>query len=364
MDFGLSEDQTILEDSLQRFVAASAPVERVRAIQEHPDGHDRELWKELARLGVVGILVPDELGGSGLGLLDAVVAARVLGHGAVPGPFLSTSVMAPVALLEGDEALAREWLPRIAAGEAVVGIAATEAVARRDDVRLDVEKGSIHGTALFVLDSPIADTFLVAVDGNRLAFVPRDTRGLEVRKLETVDLTRRVGELRFDGVEPAAWIGDDGGTSQVARRMIEAGRITLGADALGAADRALTMAVEYAKERKQFGRVIGSFQGLKHVLADLAAMLEPTRSLVWYAAHAFDERSDDASLVAKHAKAHLAEVAMTVVRGATEAHGGIGFTEEYPLHLWFKRVMLDRQLLGGPELLREEIARLEGWLPS
>ena len=352
----------MLEETVLRFGAASVPVERVRAIQETDTAHDAALWKEHAELGLTGILVPAEAGGAGLGLLDATVVGRALGFHAVPGPFVSTAIMAPAALAEdAGGAVATEWLPKIAAGDAVIGIAATEAVAARDDGGLTVSGGKIHGTALFVLDTPVADAFLVAVARESLAFVRRDAAGLEVRKLSTVDLTRRVGELRFDGVEPVAWIGGEGSGRSVIERMLDAGRVALAADALGASDRALEMAVGYAKERKQFGRLIGSFQGLKHLLADLATEIEPARSLVWYAAHAFDSRNDDARLVATHAKALLSEVGMTVVRGAIEAHGGIGFTDEYPLHLWFKRAMLDRQLLGGPVIVRREAAELQGW---
>ena len=143
--------------------------------------------------------------------------------------------------------------------------------------------------------------------------------------------------------------------------MVDAGRVAVAADLLGAAERCLEKAVEYAKQREQFGRLIGSFQAVKHMCAEMAAELEPARSLVWYAAHAWTELPGEASLMAAHAKAHLAEIATEIARTATEVHGGIGFTDDHDLHLWFKRVGLDRQLLGGPALLREHAARLQGW---
>jgi alkylation response protein AidB-like acyl-CoA dehydrogenase len=171
-------------------------------------------------------------------------------------------------------------------------------------------------------------------------------------------VTRRVAELTFDGVEPADWIGDPG---PAVARMLDAGRAVLAADTLGSCDRAIQMSVEYAGQRRQFGRVIGSFQAVKHMCAEMTAEIEPARSLMWYAAYALDAIPDEAPSAVALAKSHLSDVGTTVLRTATEVHGGIGFTDEYDLHLWFKRVELNRQLLGGPELLRERAAHLQGW---
>jgi alkylation response protein AidB-like acyl-CoA dehydrogenase len=143
--------------------------------------------------------------------------------------------------------------------------------------------------------------------------------------------------------------------------MLDAGRVALAADLLGASQRALELAVAYSQQRKQFDRVIGSFQAVKHLCAEMVAELEPARSLVWYAAHAFDAVPEEASLMALHAKAHLSEIGPFIVRTATEVHGGIGFTDEQNLHYWFKRVGVSRQLLGSPEALREQAAQLQGW---
>ncbi len=211
----------------------------------------------------------------------------------------------------------------------------------------------------FALDAGVAQAFLVAVDRDRIALVPRDTAGLGVTPLTTIDRTRRVAELVFEGTTPAEWIGGRDGVSGIADRVLAAGRIALAADILGACERAIEMAVAYAKQREQFGRPIATFQAVKHLCAEMVAELEPARSLVWYAAYAFDERPEEASLLALHAKAHFAEIGTFIVRTATEVHGGIGFTDAYDLQLWFKRVGLDRQLLGNPELLRAEAANLQ-----
>ena len=252
-------------------------------------------------------------------------------------------------------------MPRIAMGGSCVGVAASELVTVREDAGVRLEGGRLIGKALFVIDAPAADVFLVPVGGDSLALVSREAAGLSVEVLKTIDGTRRFGELLFDGVAPEEWIGGEGGAAQGLARMLDAGRVALAAELLGACERCLEKAVEYAKQRKQFGRLIGSFQAVKHMCAEMAAELEPARSLVWYAAHAFTELPQEASLMAAHAKAHLTEIGTAIARTSTEVHGGIGFTDEHDLHFWIKRIGLDRQLLGGPERLRALAVRLQGW---
>jgi alkylation response protein AidB-like acyl-CoA dehydrogenase len=362
MDFGLSEEQRLLEDTIRRYLETEAPVTRVREIVETPAGHDRALWEGLAELGVAGILVPEPHGGSGLTLLDAAVAAQSLAWGVAPTPFLGTGVMAPVALVgSGSPGQQAEWLPKIASGETCFGVAATEFTSVHEDAGIRLEGGRLQGKALFAVDAGAADVFLLPLAGGSLALVPRDAAGLSIELLATIDRTRRVGELCCEGVAPEDWIGGKGAAAEGVARMIDAGRVAVAADVLGASERCLEMAVQYAKQREQFGRLIGSFQAVKHMCAEMAAELEPARSLVWYAAHAFSELLEEASLMATHAKAHMAEIGTEIARTATEVHGGIGFTDEGDLHFWFKRVGLDRQLLGGPTVLREHAARLQGW---
>jgi alkylation response protein AidB-like acyl-CoA dehydrogenase len=361
MDFGLSEEQRLLEQTLRRWLDEQVPVARVREIAASEAGFDAKLWQGLAELGVLGLLVAEEHGGSGLGLLDAALAMESLARAATPAPYLGSAVLAPVALATaGTESQQRSWLPRLASGTARIGVALGELTGRRDGAALRVDGGRLAGRALFAIDAVGADAFVVALDREHLALVPADAQHLGVTALPTVDRTRRVAELTFDGVGPIEWLGTPAGTPGAAARVLAAGRVALAADALGAAGRALEMAVAYARQRVQFGRPIGSFQAVKHLCAEMAAELEPARSLVWYAAYAFDQRPEEAVLMAAHAKAHLAEVATAIVRTATEVYGGYGFTEEGDLHLWFKRAGLDRQLLGGPEAVRAEAAAAQG----
>jgi len=361
VDFGLSDEQRLLDDTVRRFLAERLPLARVRALRDAGSPFDREAWKELAALGVVGCLVPESFGGAGLGVLDAAVIATAFGHGASPLPFLGPCVLAPLLLRElGSPEQQQAWLPRLASGEARLAVAAAERVERRQDAGVREAGGRLDGVALFVIDGGAADAFLVP-RGDDLWLVPRGAPGLEVLPLPTLDATRSLVELRLHAVAPAERLGPAGGAGAALDRAIDVARALLAADLLGCCDRALALAVAYAMQRKQFERPIASFQAVKHLCAEMAAAIEPARALVWYAAHAFDALQGEAALDAALAKSHLAEVGTFVVRTATEVHGGIGFTDACDLHFWFKRVALSRQLLGGPTRLRTRAAELQGW---
>jgi alkylation response protein AidB-like acyl-CoA dehydrogenase len=357
VDFGLSDDQRLLEETVRAFLADRAPIARVRELREAPCPNDPDLWRGLAELGVAGILVPETEGGSGLGLLDAAIVAQALGHAATPTPFLASGVMAPLALGALDDDAARGWLAALASGERVFGVAVTERFAVREGAGVRVREGRLRGKALMALDACSADLVLVALEGGGLAVVRGDAPGLARTRLPTVDATRCTAELVLDGVLPEALRED---AEAPLARMLDAGRIALAADTLGACEAMLARAVEYAGQRRQFGRVIGSFQAVKHMCAEMVAEVEPARSLLWYAAHAFDARPEEAPRLACHVLAHVAEIAREIASVATQVHGGIGWTDEQNLHFWFKRIANARHLLGGPEMLRDRAARLQG----
>lgn len=359
MEFALSEEQRMLQDSIGRFLEQQSPLDQVRVAAENDEFVPRDLWRGICELAVPGALVPEAFGGMGLGILDAAIIYEMMGRYVAPVPFVGTSVMAPIALtLAGSEAQKQNLLPKIAVGEVIAGVGITERVGARENAGVDARGGKLTGKALFVIDWSKADIYIVADRDNGLHLVAPDAPGLSRQALKTIDKTRSVGELVFDNVvsEPLP-----GANADVVARMLDAGRVMLAADTLGAGQMMIEKAVVYAGERKQFGRVIGSFQAVKHMCAEMAAALEPSRSLVWYAGHALDEVPDDARLMACHAKGHLSEVGRFVARTATEVHGGMGFTDLLGLHYWFKRIGLDRQLLGGPEQVRLEAARLQGW---
>jgi len=361
MDFDLSQDQKMMQASLDGTLARVCPLARVRALADAREAYAPDVFSALCELGAAGILTPEEYGGMGLTMLDAALAAEILGRHVAPVPYLATAIMAPLALLgAGSDAQKSEWLPKLASGKSIAGVAVSEhASGARDGVGIAHRNGTLSGRALFVLDAA-ADVFIVADKFGELYLAAADAKGLSSTPLPTIDATRSIALLAFDTVkaEPLA----AGNAPATLERMIDAGRIALAADILGAGSAMLDKAVAYAKERKQFGRVIGSFQAVKHLCAEMAAELEPSRALVWHAGYSFDSFPAEARALAAHAKAHLSEVGRFVARSATEVHGGMGFTDLLGLHYWFKRVGADRQLLGGPERARDAAARAQGWL--
>ena len=362
MDFGLSEDQEMLKTTVRRFLEEQCPTERVREVMESDNGHDETLWRSLAELGVTAISVPADYDGLGSEFLDAAIVSEEIGRAAAPGPFFA-HVMAVLALAEGDDSEAKQsWLPRMAAGNAIVSVAIGEAKSEWAAESLAASyatNGTLSGTKPLVPYADVADAFVVAArEGDDAGIFLVETKEGSVTSipLKSNDMTRRLHHVEFKSA-PARRLGG----RELFERVIDAGCVLLAADAYGGASRCLEMTRSYALERSQFGQVIGGFQGVKHQLADLAAELEPSMSLYWYAAHAFDSLKDQAPKNAALAKAHLADVFEKVARVSTELHGGIGFTWEFDLQLWFRRALFDRSFLGDATFHRERAARHSDW---
>lgn len=361
MEFGLSEDQRLLQESVGRYLAEASELERVRRAADG-DGAVREaIAAGLGELGLGGIVAPEAAGGAGLGLLDAVLVQEQLGRHVAPAGFMAQAVMAAMALAEaGSEAQRGDWLPKLVAGEVCFGMAVSEAASAREKAGVASGPEGLSGKALFALEPEAATHFLIADRDRGLHIVARDAAGLTVNAMPTIDRTRPVAELVLSNAAAEALAGGNDASAAV-QRVIAAGRVLTAADSLGAAQMMIEKAVAYAKEREQFGRTIGSFQAVKHLCAEMAARLEPCRSLIWYAAHAAGAEPDEFPLMAALAKSHMAEVGTFVARTATEVHGGMGFTDLMGLHYWFKRIGLNRQLLGGPEIVRADAARMQGF---
>lgn len=357
MRFALSDDQALLQEGLTRALAEHAPLERVRRFAADPADKADDLWRALADFGLPGLLAPAEAGGLGLSMLEAALASEALGAAVAPVAFLGVA-LAPLALQRGGSAAQQaEWLPRLATGEVTAAVAISEATAgARDGAGVTASAGRLNGTALFVPGGLGAGLLVVADRDGGVWLVRGDASGLARSLMANIDETRRLAELTFADT-PAEPLG---GGAALLDALRDAGWILLAADTLGAAQAMLDKAVAYARERRQFGRVIGSFQAVKHLCAEMAAELEPARALVWYAAYAFDHAPQEAPLAAAHAKAHLSEIGRFIARTAVEVHGGMGMTDLLGLHFWFKRIGLNRQLLGGPERVRETAARLQG----
>jgi alkylation response protein AidB-like acyl-CoA dehydrogenase len=344
MDFALSQEQSLFADSLRRLLADRVSVDALRRHAEVGSGFDQDLWDSLTELGLPGLLVPERFGGAGLSVLDAAVAAEVLGSSAAFVPFAGSVTMATLAFISGaSEEMQNDWLPRIAGGT----------------LRFGVGISRTAGQVQAAIDVGAATHLLVYLPDGNAAVIAADQASISVHR--SIDRTRPVADLTFDPTQ--ATILDASNEPHAAmQRVIDAGRVVLAADTLGAAQHMFDAALAFVKQREQFGRIIGSFQAVKHQFADMATMLEPCRAMVWYAAYAQDALPAEARVTALQTKAHLDDVAREIARMATEAHGGMGFTDLLGLHYWFKRIMFNRQMLGAPEHCREEAARVQGWI--
>ena len=361
MYFGLSEEQQSLEDNIKKYLEDNASLDTIKEVAGGDSAKAENIHKGLLELGISGLMVPEQYGGLELDMLFASVVSGALGAGTAPVAYAGAYVMAPIALsLGGSESQKETWLPKIAGGEAVVGIGISEYVGAREDAAITFSNKSISGRCLFVIDAKNADAYILANKAGELYLVDAKAKGISVTELVTVDKTRPSIELNLKNVEAELLPGSEN-NQEVINKVLDAGRLMLSADSVGASQVMLDKAVAYSLERKQFGRVIGSFQAVKHMCAEMAAELEPCHSMIWHAAHCYDHDPSQARLLACHTKAHVSEVAKQISKTSTEVHGGMGFTDELGLHYWFKRIGLNRQLLGSPELVREEAAKIQNF---
>ena len=360
MYFGLSEEQKSLEENINRFLEDNASLDVIKAVANGESDKAKEVHQGIIDLGLSGLIVPEDYGGLELNMLFATVVAAALGSGTAPVPFAGSYVMAPMAInLGGDDTQKSNWLPKIAGGECVIGVGLSEYVGAREDAGIEFSDGKLSGRCLFLIDGKDADAYLLANKSGELFIVDSASSGISVTELTTVDKTRTSIELVLDKVDAEILPGSN--DKKVIEKVLDAGRLMLAADTVGAAQVMLDKSVAYSLERKQFGRLIGSFQAVKHMCAEMAAELEPCHSMIWHAAHCQDNVPEEARLMACQTKAHISEVGKQVSKTATEVHGGMGFTDELGLHYWFKRIGLNRQLLGSPELIREEAGKLQGF---
>lgn len=360
MEFALTPEQRQFDDSLRGFLADRLPMAQLRASAEQGNGFDAALWQGLGELGLHGLLVPERFGGVGLQVLDAALVAEALGNSAAPVPFTGTAMATLAFMHSATEGQQDAYLPLIAAGEARFAVAFAGLAGQTGSAQATLNGDRLTGRITAVMDAGAPTHLLIYLRDGSAAVLPVNASGVSCRVHRSLDRTRPVADLTFENAS-AERLDTANAPLAAAHRVLDAGRVLLAADTLGAAQHMLNHAVAYAKERVQFGRIIGSFQGVKYMLADCVTMLEPCRGMVWYAAYAQDALPDEARLAALHAKAHIGEVGRDVARITTEAHGGMGFTDLLGLHYWFKRISFNRQMLGGPERCREEAAELQGW---
>ena len=370
MDFGFGEDQELLRSSTRRFLTEHQSLAEVRRAMETADIFDPAVWRLGAELGWTAMLVPAEHDGgtvTGQPLVDLVVLAEELGRELNPGPFVPCNVVADAIARFGTEVQSKEHLPRIARGEATCawclsgdgspGPAAVEVRASRTGGG----GWSLEGVARYVHAADDATLLLVtatAPEGGAVnLLVPRPTPALTGRVLTGLDLTRRFGEVRFDGVTVPGGAELAGGWA-VVERCLSVATVLQAAESVGAADRLFTSTVEYAKRRVQFGRTIGSFQAIKHRLADLLIELEGMRAAAHYAALALGDGLPDADEAVATAGAYVDDAFAHLSGEALQLHGGIGFTWEHDVHLFVRRAKVNQVLYGDGAWHRERLTRL------
>jgi alkylation response protein AidB-like acyl-CoA dehydrogenase len=372
MDFAFSEEQEMLRASAREFLTKECPSSYVRRMMEADDAWDEAMWKKIADMGWTGLGIPEAYGGVGT-FLDLVVVLEEAGRALLPGPYFSTMGLAVPALLEaGTEAQKQRVLPKIAEGAVRATVAVTEPAGRwdADGVALTAQPSGddwkLDGVKLFVPDAGVADHIVVAArtrssgeDGITLFLVSGRPSGMTVSPLATMDMTRRWYEIRFDGVElpgDAVMGSPDQGWTPL-KRALEWATSALCAEMVGGAQHVLATSVDYAKTRQQFGKPIGIYQAVSHKLADMLLETESARSATYYAAWAVDADAPDRSLAASMAKAYVSDAYRRATGSGIQVHGGIGFTWEHDMHLYFKRAKASEVTLGDATYHRELVAQ-------
>ena len=357
MYFGLSEDQIFFQDNVKKFLEDNAPIDVIRKIANEDDKKTKEdLHNGIITLGINNILIPEAYGGLGLDLLFATAVAQSLGEGIATLPFAGSYVMAPLAIKYGaNEEQRNFYINEMSKNNISFSVGFSEFFGSRNESELSFSNNKVSGKTFFVLDFDYASHIMVSNKDGRIGIVSLDSDGIEVVDLITVDRTRIFKEIIFKNAEIDI-LENTKNSNEAVNNAIDAGRIIIAADSLGASKIMLEKAIEYSKERKQFNRAIGSFQAVKHMCAEMASELEPCFALLWHAAHSFDNNEENKKIMVCHAKSHISDISKMVSKKATEVHGGMGFTDLLGLHYWFKRIGVNRHILGTPEIVREEAA--------
>lgn len=369
MDLGLSEEQELLKNAARDFLEKECPETLVRAMEEDEKGYSPELWKKMAEQGWQGLLVPDNYGGAGFAYLDLIILIEEFGRALVPGPFVSTVVGGTLPLLEGGSAeQKKQYLPNIASGNAIWTLAYTEPSARFDTegVALEVKEDGgdvvLNGTKLFVRDANVAD-FMTVVgrkpgtkgdDGIALVIVDAKSKGISQTQLKTIAADKQA-EVKFENVRvPKANV--IAGGAALLKKVQRKATVLECAYLVGLAQMDFDISVQYAKDRIQFGRPIGSFQAIQHKAADMVTDVDGARFITYRAAWSVDQDETDADMNVHMAKAWCSEATRRVVAHGQQIHGGIGFTKDYKVQLYFRRQKAAELAWGDADYHRELVA--------
>jgi alkylation response protein AidB-like acyl-CoA dehydrogenase len=363
MYFDLTDEQQAIRSTARDFLAARYKSERIRALAESEHGFETSDWEEMAELGWPGLALPEEWGGQGLGIVELAVLFEEMGYALAPSPLLSSTVAGLALATRGSDGQKDRWLRPLAAGEArgtpalfdagtpaAIGGFEMEAKADGDGVVLDGEK-------TLVMDAAAADFFLVATSDGRRHLVERGADGVTVTAAPSIDLTRRLYSVSFDGVRVGPEATLDGGQQDYLPVLWRA-CVAIAAESTGIAQRTMEMAVSYAKDRKQFDRPIGSYQAVSHRCAQMLLETENSRSAVYGAAWAADAEPESLPLAASTAKAYASDAGWRVPDASIQVHGGIGFTWEHDLHFFLKRGKANAATFGDAKWHRERVADL------
>lgn len=374
-----NDDQTMLQETASQFMAEEGSIKnqlRHWRDRECKDGFGHALWKQMAEMGFTGLLVSEADGGLGMGHAEAGIVLEEIGRNLTPSPFLTSSVIAATALGQGSADLKGRWLPGLIAGDSVFAVAVDEGGKHRPErIRTKAEKSGngfrLSGQKDFVIHGASADMLVVAArtsgsdddaDGLTLFAVPKDAAGMSHDAVRLVDSSIAT-HTKFDGVEldGDAVIGEVDGGREVLNKLLMAGRVGSAAEGVGVARGAMDMTVDYLKQRKQFGKLIGEFQALQHRAAHLYSEVEIARAAVIKAAQLLDGGSEKADLMASVAKAKVAKAAGLAVREGVQMHGGIGMTDEYDIGLYMKRDRALQEFLGDQYYHANRVAELSGY---
>ena len=375
MNFGFSEEQDLLRQEVRKFLDEQSPLEVVRQIAETPAGYSAQQWKQLGELGFLGMILPEEFGGAGLGWVDLVVLLEETGRTLFPSPLVSTTLAGALLLDAGSEAQQRAWLPGIADGSIVGTVAVLEGSDHLAAAGIhlrgtpDADGFVLTGEKRFVTDAAQADLFAVAFRRGDseydldLGVVEANAAGVFVEDVPSLDRTRRTGTLRLEDVHVASdrLLGTAGKAWPAIEAHLDRGAAAVTAEIIGTIEGALDITVQFAKDRIQFGSPIGHYQGVKHPLAEIYVDLECLKSLLYYAAWALDSSPEDVPRAVSEAKAFASLAVTRAGIDAIQLHGAVGFTAEYDIQLYLKRSKWARPLFGDEDHHHDRIASLGGY---
>jgi alkylation response protein AidB-like acyl-CoA dehydrogenase len=353
MQFGLNQDQQILQSSGREFFASECPSREVRRLAESASGYDPALWFKMAEQGFTGIIFSPEYGGAGLGTVELILLMEEAGRALLPGPLFSTVVAGCVLDATASPEQKKKYLAPICRGDARATLAILEGSASWDPehARIAEAEGTITGEKLFVSDAAVADFIVVVADGG-IFVVEVKSSCVRITPTETIDLTRKLYEIQFTRA-PVEALENPSGLA----RALDMVATALSAEMVGGMQYMLDVTVDYAKTRKQFGKPVGMFQAIQHQCADMYIETESSRSAAYYAAWALEEDTEDAALAASIAKMYASDAGRQIGNRAIQIHGGMGFTWENDLHLYYRRAKSSETAFGDPTFHRERIAR-------